>query len=92
MIRFTLDADLADDIVLVAEGKPHPTVPDDTITSEPLTTETRALQARELVDAAAALIEDDETLATAFEHMHDALDLLPVPRGFEPALTTPEGD
>lgn len=78
MIRFTLDADLADDIVLVAEGHPHPTVSADTITSEPLTADMRALQARELVDAAAALIEDDETLAIAFEHMHDALDLLPV--------------
>lgn len=78
MIRFTLDADLADDIVLVAEGHPHPTVPSDTITSEPLSAETRALQARELVDAAALLIEGNEALSEAFERMHDALDLLPV--------------
>lgn len=41
-----------------------------------------ALQARELADAAAALLEslvETPELERAFEHLHDALDALPTP-------------
>lgn len=36
-----------------------------------------ALQARELADAAAALLESLPEFEKAFEHLHDALDALP---------------
>lgn len=76
MIRFALDSpDKGPGYVLVAEetrerGR--------TIRSDALKDErTIAAQARELVDAAAALLESLPEHQKAFEHLHDVLDLLP---------------
>lgn len=77
MIRFHIDGDSAPrGIRLVGEAEHQ----DDggSIRSAVLDTPHKAaLQARELADAAAALIEGVPEFEAAFEHLHDALSALP---------------
>ena len=80
MIRFTVGgADKGPGYVLVAEVDHEEYLP--ALKSEALQDpRSVALQARQLVDAAAALLEplvETPDLERAFESLHDALDVLP---------------
>lgn len=83
MIRFTIDGlEAHSGLELIAQAEADP------IKSGPLyDARAVALQARELVDTAAALLEsyvETPELERAFERLHDALDELPKP---EPGST-----
>lgn len=72
MMRFRcLDAPVGTVLTAEIEGA------DIGIQTDPLGRDERALQARALIDAAAALLEDDVGYEAAFDALHDVLDDLP---------------
>jgi hypothetical protein len=80
MIQFAIDSPAkGPGYILVATTEVDGRMP--AICTKPLTDHRAiALQARQLVDAAAALLEplvETPELERAFEHLHDALDVLP---------------
>lgn len=78
MIRFRTAPGPRDEPILVAEGEPHSDYPSGAVTSASLADDrTRHAQARALIDAAAALLEDDVGYEAAFDALHDVLDDLP---------------
>lgn len=83
MIELTIDGrDAGPGYVLIARAANVAGAVPHAISAPLIDARTIALQARQLVDAAAALLEpliETPELEQAFEHLHDALDTLPKP-------------
>lgn len=80
MIRIDL-THVRGELLLIAEGEPHRDYPASIVTSALPCAQSRPLQARVLIDAAAALLDDGtDDYAAAFERLHDVLDDLPEER------------